>query len=450
MTEEQLKLGKVEKQSWGYSLFSIFVKIRHNFLFYRKITVLGADQIPSEVPVIIAPNHQNALMDALAIIYAQRNKQPVFLARSDIFARRMVARILFFFKILPVFRLRDGKEKLKLNEQVYQKTLQVLQNKRELVIFPEAQHIDKKHLRGLKKGVQRIAFMFEEQNNFNANLHIVPTGLYYSNYQKMRSNLLVNFGTPFCLKDYFEDYKKDKAKAINRLTKDFTERMKAQMIHVEDLDFYDQYDLCMDILDKPLLQRKKLKFTPANKFAIDRLTVERLDKLKQSKNERFDQLIQKLRNYGNFLKKHHLKDHISEKTTGFGKLMLNAFLYLSAFPFFIYGLINHATTGLIIRRFTRNIKDPQFVSSVTFGLLCFLAPLIYLLQTILVGLLCHSWLVAGVYLLLLLPSAVFFLDIKRWGAEIWMQYRYRRMRKRPETENAQKWRKEIIETLLSE
>ncbi|NOZ34893.1 MAG: hypothetical protein GXO80_06305 [Chlorobi bacterium] len=138
-----MKLGKVEKFSIRYAVLKVYAKFVHDKIFYKKVKYFGTENIPKNKPVLIAPNHQNALMDALAIIFAL-DKQIVFLARSDIFQNRMVAKILFFLKILPVFRMRDGKEKLKLNETIYNKTIQILKKKRPVVIFPEAQHIDKR------------------------------------------------------------------------------------------------------------------------------------------------------------------------------------------------------------------------------------------------------------------------------------------------------------------
>ena len=57
-------------------------------------------------------------MDAL-IILSVKNWQPVFMARADIFAGQFVRRLLFFMKILPIFRIRDGRESLKQNDEIF-------------------------------------------------------------------------------------------------------------------------------------------------------------------------------------------------------------------------------------------------------------------------------------------------------------------------------------------
>ena len=130
-----MNLGKVEKKTLGYTLLKMYAKFIHDFFYYKKVTYIGVENIPKDKPVLIAPNHQNALMDALAIIFAQ-DSQPVFLARSDIFKNPRTAKMLFAIKILPVYRMRDGKEKLKLNEIIYNKTIQVLEHNKRVVIFP--------------------------------------------------------------------------------------------------------------------------------------------------------------------------------------------------------------------------------------------------------------------------------------------------------------------------
>ena len=61
-------------------------------------------------------------MDALAVLFTH-NGQPVFLARADIFKKKMIAAILYFLKILPVYRIRDGFSSLKANDEIFLRPL---------------------------------------------------------------------------------------------------------------------------------------------------------------------------------------------------------------------------------------------------------------------------------------------------------------------------------------
>jgi 1-acyl-sn-glycerol-3-phosphate acyltransferase len=83
-----------------------YVKTYIHF-FYDKVTVVGSNKVPKDKPVILAINHQNALMDPLNVICALKGPS-VFMARADVFKSEKIAKILRFFKMLPVFRIRDG------------------------------------------------------------------------------------------------------------------------------------------------------------------------------------------------------------------------------------------------------------------------------------------------------------------------------------------------------
>jgi 1-acyl-sn-glycerol-3-phosphate acyltransferase len=126
-------------------------------LFYKKIIIEGRENIPGDAPVIFAPNHQNALMDPLAVLFTAGN-QVVFLARADIFKSKILARFFYWLKILPVYRIRDGADNLRNNDHIFDSTVKVLEHHRSIGLFPEAAHSNKRHLLSFKKGVPRIAF----------------------------------------------------------------------------------------------------------------------------------------------------------------------------------------------------------------------------------------------------------------------------------------------------
>jgi 1-acyl-sn-glycerol-3-phosphate acyltransferase len=112
-------------------------------------------------------------MDALAVLFTHKG-QPIFLARADIFKSKFIASLLFFLKILPVYRLRDGFDNVKSNDIIFNKTIDVLRNKNGLVILPEGSHEGVRRLRQLKKGICRIAFQADEATGFNLNIKIIP------------------------------------------------------------------------------------------------------------------------------------------------------------------------------------------------------------------------------------------------------------------------------------
>ncbi|MDD5346615.1 MAG: 1-acyl-sn-glycerol-3-phosphate acyltransferase, partial [Proteiniphilum sp.] len=62
-------------------------------LNFSKIVFTGrSENVSKQRPVIFAPNHRNALLDALLVVMATYNrKQVVFLARADIFKQKLIA-----------------------------------------------------------------------------------------------------------------------------------------------------------------------------------------------------------------------------------------------------------------------------------------------------------------------------------------------------------------------
>ena len=112
--------------------------------------------------MIFAPNHQNALNDALIVLFSAPG-DVVFLARADIFKKRFLAFFLNSLKILPVFRQRDGAAELGKNADIFDISVDVLKNRHYLCVMPEGNHGDQRRLRSLVKGIFRIAFSAQEE-----------------------------------------------------------------------------------------------------------------------------------------------------------------------------------------------------------------------------------------------------------------------------------------------
>ena len=82
-------MGKenIEKYSAGYALLKVVAGFWHNNVFYRKVIVLGRENINPDHHLIFAPNHQNALMDALAVLFTQKG-QPGVSCQSRYFQKK--------------------------------------------------------------------------------------------------------------------------------------------------------------------------------------------------------------------------------------------------------------------------------------------------------------------------------------------------------------------------
>ena len=159
------------------------------FLFFDKIEVFGREKIP-EGPVIFTPNHQNAFIDGI-ITSCLGRKNVSFLARADVFKVKSLAPILKFFKIIPVYRPRDGSGEMSKNYSSFEMVKEHLNYGHSILIFPEGNQKFFRFLRNLKKGVFRIVQLCET----NAEIpKIVPVGISYEHHTKTGFNLILKFG----------------------------------------------------------------------------------------------------------------------------------------------------------------------------------------------------------------------------------------------------------------
>ena len=404
-----MKLRKVEKWSLGYALLKAWVGFWHNNIFYKKIVVTNKENIPEDAHLVFAINHQNALMDPLALIFALKKMQLVFLARSDIFKKSFTARILMFIKILPIYRIRDGFTSLKNNDEVFLKTAEVIRSKRGLSLLPEGSHDGIHRLRQLKKGFARIVFQTEEANNYSLDIKIIPVGLDYEKYEDYRSTLLVNFGKPISVSDYYNRYKESSVKAINQLKDDLWKSMIPLMVHIESEEYYDLNNELREIYKTNMAKHLSLSNSQQpNKLKTDQALIEILARCEANEPGQLSSLWKSVTNYKNRLTLMRLTTEMVEKgSVSIGRLILSTAFLLISFPVFLYGFINNFIPYWIPTKISKKVKDQQFHSSFKFGISRIMFPIFHIIQALLVLIISSSWLVAGVYFVSLLPAALF-------------------------------------------
>lgn len=392
-------MGKenIENFSAGYALLKSAAGFWHKNVFYRKTIVIGRENINPVDTIIFAPNHQNALMDALAVLFTHKG-QPVFLARSDIFKSKAIASILYFLKILPVYRIRDGFSSLKGNDEIFGKTIDVLKNKNGLIILPEGDHAGFRRLRQLKKGICRIAFQAEEASGYNLNLKIIPVGIEFSNYTRFRQVLTVVYGKPFGISEYFGIYRENPEKALNELRTRISDEIKKVMIHIDSVDDYDAIDELRAIINGKYSDDIK---NP--KIFRDRKLIDKLNKVKADRPQIFERICSLSLHVKKRVKDLNLTYRLMEKKKHpLGWLLAGLISLIIMLPVYIFGNVFNLTFLSIPNLQIPKIKDPQFHSSIRFGLSFALAFIFLPVYLILCLLLFSPWWV-GLLIFITLP-----------------------------------------------
>ena len=222
---------------------------------YRHIVVRGKENLPEGERYILAPCHQNALMDPLVVLMAVY-KPIVFLARADIFKKPVARFFLTWLRISPVYRIRDGRDQLSRNAEVFNTARQALEKGRPLCLMAEGTHNDRHQLLPLVKGMFRIAG--DTQRDLGDKpLYIVPVGLDYDDYERPYSSVAVNFGKPIDVRQYMADYNENEPVALNRMRNDLTQALKECIHQVDSVEHYDdEYAYCHQHTQQTLRELK--------------------------------------------------------------------------------------------------------------------------------------------------------------------------------------------------
>jgi len=402
-------MGKnnIEEYSTGYAILKTLLRFWHNKVYYRKVIVIGKENINPNEHIIFAPNHQNALMDALAVLFTHKG-QPVFLARADLFKKKAIAAMLYFLKMLPVYRIRDGYATLKENDAIFSKTVDVIKNKNGLVILPEGNHGDFKRLRELKKGICRIAFQADKAENNQMKIKIIPVGIEYSYHRRFRQVLTVVYGKPLEVSQFHELYMQNPDKALLELKKSLSDEMKKLIIHIESEEDYEAIDELRSIVNGKFSDSIK-----EPKLFRDRNLIDKLNNLKNTDFSLYKRVCSLSLSVKENAKRFKLDYRLVEKKKhSLFWLLAGCVVLVIGFPVFLFGnIFNAVFMGIPIWQ-ARNVKDPQFISSLRYGVSVGLALLLFLPTLILSLIFFPEW----------WEGLLFFISLPISGLAAWNYY----------------------------
>ena len=207
---------------------------------YRSFRYVGRENIPTDGAVIFAPNHTNALCDAMAILGIDR-RQKVFVARADIFRDPKQARILRWLKIMPIRRMRDGRDEVIHNDETMDNAVDTLRDGVPFCILPEGRHRPMHSLLPLGKGIFRIALRANDEFGKDKPIYIVPVGLEYGDYYHLWNSLTVNIGKPINVTKFVQEHADlERQQLILALREELTQRMREQILWVPDDEHYEE------------------------------------------------------------------------------------------------------------------------------------------------------------------------------------------------------------------
>ncbi len=184
-------------------------------LFTKKIIIYNKAALKTKPPFLVVSNHPNSYLDAL-IIGAYLNSPVYFIARGDVFNNRLVRSILNSLKMIPIFRIRDGKDKLLLNDATFEKSVEVLINNGSFIIFVEGFCENQTTLQlPLKKGAPRVIVECWKQQK---QVKVLPVWMEYKAFKEYGHPIEMRFGPTFSKEIAMHETDAKNIVAINKKT----------------------------------------------------------------------------------------------------------------------------------------------------------------------------------------------------------------------------------------
>ncbi len=349
--------------------------------FFRRIDVVGEENIPSDGPVIFAGNHPNALMDGWLLI-ARCGRWPVhFMANAKLWKYRLLGRMLNATGAVPVYRREEHDGDVD-NSDAFDKLYEVIEAGECMGIFPEGVSHTESQLSKLKTGTARIALSVAARGKVKVT--IIPCGLNYIHRHRFRSQVSIEFGEPILISDeWMTKFADDERGTVRQLTEHLADALMAVTLNAPDWS-----TLRFVQAARRLYKPATANLSPGEYVELNRQFVESyLSKKDQPEMIGFRSEVD---NYQTRLDALGLKDYQLRETVSvskaFRRLVMRSISLMLLLPIAIPGVLLHLPVGwaaaFVGERFSYEQDD---VATLKVFAAIALLPLLYLLAAFFIG-----------------------------------------------------------------
>lgn len=355
--------------------------------FFRRIDVVGAENVPAEGPVIFAGNHPNALMDGW-LLTARCGRWPLhFMANAKLWKYKLLGHLLDLSGAVPVYPREEHGDDAD-NSKAFDRLYEVIESGDCMGIFPEGISHAESQLTKLKTGAARIALAVAERGN--TVVTIVPCGLNYIHRHRFRSQVMLEFGEPIVVdKHWAEQYRNDNPGTVRKLTEHLAEALLNVTLNAPDWN-----TLRFVQTARRLYKPKTADLTPGQYVELNRRFVERYVELKDDPDlrafrARAEDYQARLDMLG--LKDYQLRQPVS-LSQAMRKITGRALMMVLLMPLAIPGALLHLPVGWIAaavgERFSYELDD---IATLKVFATMLLLPVLYLAVGIYVGVTFGGW-----------------------------------------------------------
>ncbi len=380
-------MPNIDDFTFSYNIGKAYIKFCYK-RYYRDYTIVGRENIPDNCPVIYAPNHLNAVMDAIAVVSIVKHTTPVvFLARSDIFSSALARKILSFIKIMPAFRMVDGIKNLQKNQDTFDKCVEILHRGHCLGIMPEGNQGEQRKLRPIMKGIFRVAFDAQKKWGDLPKVKIIPVGIDLGDHTKARKHIIISIGKPIEISDYAADFEIDGVKTTNKIREHLRAALSELTLDLATNTHYSCFEAATEIANEAVLKHFQLQDNSFNRFKARQWIGKRLLALEKDSPLLMDSVETNCQTHKELCKLLDLKPNTLDETEdSWISLIVDASLLVASSLVFVMGLMLNAIPfflPIVIRKAIK-LEYDGFISSIQFGIGMFSFPIFYSLQSFLI------------------------------------------------------------------
>lgn len=273
-------------------------------IFFRRVEVVGEEQIPLDRPVVLVANHVNGLVDPLLIL-GPLPVWPRLLAKSTLWKNPVIRPWLDLAQVIPVYRQQDQVDTAA-NEQTFARCHDVLLHGGAICLFPEGKSHNEPMLQPLKTGLARIV-LGAERKQPGLGIRIIPVGLTFDAKESFRSRALVQVGEPIDPAPEIELDRTDNPAAVRSLTARVDQALKAVTLNYPSWEAAWLIGRAAELYGRSELEvpvRRRL----AAHFRVHRAFVEGYHDLCRRYPDRVEAVEEAVREYDRLLKAFHLRD----------------------------------------------------------------------------------------------------------------------------------------------
>jgi hypothetical protein len=290
-----------------------------------------------------------------------------FLARANVFKNPVFNKALRAMGLLPAYRMGyESFSEVRNNNATLNDACNALTDGETVMLYPEAGHQDKRWLGVFKLGYLRIAFAAAEKMNYEEDVVILPSCNHYSNYFHARTDMMMKFGRPISLKPYYERYQQAPRETMVEINKLVRSEIQEMMLHVEDLEHYDQIDFIRENgYGRKFAKENGFKFNYLpSRLLSDQKLVNALQSASAEHPDEMEAIYKDTAYFAEELKRMNIRDWLFQHNPGMEAVVFRGLGLLLLLPLFLVSIVPTALLFLVPKIFLKMlIKDQMFIST---------------------------------------------------------------------------------------